>query len=240
MGLGCAGSRLLYEVASRGGCEMPINRHHWYPEPTGGTYQSAILPELLWHRPGVSVFCGPSSGFWPDSSLVDPTYTELLSYGLLHRDHGQYLHGWSDSPESLTTERACHRVHGHIAASHHREPAGNCWCRLGPQTTDPAAHANSSWSPSDKAQGTPQQVPTPGWQEAMPATPYRQQVFPPKSPASKPSATPSTSQDQGDPAGGAGGTRSRSSSRGPQGGKEGADPPPEDLGSTDGLTPPTA
>ena len=65
----------------------------------------------------------------------------------------------------------------------------------------------------------PQQVPTPGWQEMTLATPYRQQVFPLKSPAPKPSTTPSTSQDQGDPAGGAGGTRGRSSSRGPQGGQ---------------------
>ena len=60
----------------------------------------------------------------------------------------------------------------------------------------------------------PQQAPTPGQQEAMPATPYRQQVFPPKNPAPKLSATPSTSQDQGDLAGGA---RGRSSSREPQG-----------------------
>ena len=63
----------------------------------------------------------------------------------------------------------------------------------------------------------PQQAPTPGQQEATPATPYWQQVFPPKNPAPKPSTTPSTSQDQGDPAGGA---RGRSSSRGPQGGAE--------------------
>ena len=62
----------------------------------------------------------------------------------------------------------------------------------------------------------PQQAPTPGQQEAMLATPYRQQVFPPKNPAPKPSATPSTSQDQGDRAGGA---RGRSSSRGPQEGQ---------------------
>ena len=61
----------------------------------------------------------------------------------------------------------------------------------------------------------PQQAPTPGQQEATLATPYRQQVFPPKNPAPKLSATPSTSQDQGDPAGGA---RGRFSSRGPQGG----------------------
>ena len=61
-----------------------------------------------------------------------------------------------------------------------------------------------------------QQAPTPERQEAMLATPYRQQVFPPKHPAPKPSATPSACQDHGDPAGEAGGTRGRSSSRGPQ------------------------
>ena len=61
-----------------------------------------------------------------------------------------------------------------------------------------------------------QQVPTPGGQEAMQATPYRQQVFPPKCPAPKSSTTPSTSRDQGGPAEEAGGTRGRSSSLGPQ------------------------
>ena len=61
-----------------------------------------------------------------------------------------------------------------------------------------------------------QQVPTPEGQGTMQATPYRQQVFPPKHPAPKSSATPSTSRDQGDPAEKAGGTRSRSSSRGPR------------------------
>ena len=61
-----------------------------------------------------------------------------------------------------------------------------------------------------------QQAPTPGRQEAMQATPYWQQVFPPKCPAPKPSATPSASQDQGGPAGEAGGARGRSSSQGPQ------------------------
>ena len=61
-----------------------------------------------------------------------------------------------------------------------------------------------------------QQAPTPGGQEVTQATPYRQQVFPPKRPAPKPSATPSASQDHGDPAGEAEGTRGRSSSRGPQ------------------------
>ena len=62
-----------------------------------------------------------------------------------------------------------------------------------------------------------QQVPTPGRQEVTQATPYWQQVFPPKRPAPKPSATPSASQDHGDPTGEAGGAWGRSSSRGPQG-----------------------
>ena len=61
-----------------------------------------------------------------------------------------------------------------------------------------------------------QQVPTPGGQEAMPAMPYQQQVFPPKCPAPKLSATPSANQDHGDPAGEAEGARGRSSSQGPQ------------------------
>ena len=61
-----------------------------------------------------------------------------------------------------------------------------------------------------------QQAPTPGRQEVTQATPYRQQVFPPKRPAPKPSAYSSASRDQGGPVGEAGGTWGRSSSRGPQ------------------------
>ena len=57
-----------------------------------------------------------------------------------------------------------------------------------------------------------QQVPTPGGQEAMQATPYQQQVFPPKCPAPKLSTTPSASQDHGDPTREAEGARGRSSS----------------------------
>ena len=57
-----------------------------------------------------------------------------------------------------------------------------------------------------------QQAPTPGGQEATQATPYRQQVFPPKHPAPKPSATPSASQDHGDLVREVEGTRGRSSS----------------------------
>ena len=61
-----------------------------------------------------------------------------------------------------------------------------------------------------------QQAPTPRGQEAMQATPYQQQVFPPRCPAPKLSATPSASQDHGDPAREAEGARGRSSSQGPQ------------------------
>ena len=57
-----------------------------------------------------------------------------------------------------------------------------------------------------------QQAPTSEQQEMRLATPYRQQVFPPRNPAPKLSAAPSTSQDQEDPAEGA---RGRSLSRGP-------------------------
>ena len=57
-----------------------------------------------------------------------------------------------------------------------------------------------------------QQAPTPRGQEATPAMPYQQQVFPPKDPAPKLSTTPSASQDHGDPAREAEGTRGRSSS----------------------------
>ena len=61
-----------------------------------------------------------------------------------------------------------------------------------------------------------QQAPTPRGQEVTQATPYQQQVFPPKRPAPKPSATPSASQDHGDPAGEAEGARGRSLSQGPR------------------------
>ena len=54
-----------------------------------------------------------------------------------------------------------------------------------------------------------QQAPTPGGQEAMQATPYQQQVFPPKCPATKLSTIPSASQDHGDLAGEAEGAKGR-------------------------------
>ena len=60
------------------------------------------------------------------------------------------------------------------------------------------------------------QAPTPRGQEAMQATPYRQQVFPPQCTAPKPSATPSASQDHRDLAREEEGARGRSLSRGPQ------------------------
>ena len=195
---------------------MPTNGHDWCPEPTRGTRQSAILLELLWCRPRVSVLRSPLPGLWPNGSLVDTTYIELLSYGLLHRDHSQYLRGWSDSPSHLPW----------------REPTIELMDTLPPLTMENLL-ATAGVSRGCKPQTPPriptapgprqmrpkmphQQAPTPGRQEAMQATPYRQQVFPPKCPAPKPSTTPSAGQDHGDPAGEAGGAWGRSSSRGPQ------------------------
>ena len=66
---------------------------------------------------------------------------------------------------------------------------------------------------------TPQlQVPTPGRQGATAHTPYRQQVFPPLTPAPRSRATPSASQSQGQERSADEGmeTRGRSSSWGPQ------------------------
>ena len=62
-----------------------------------------------------------------------------------------------------------------------------------------------------------QQAPPPRGQGETQATPYRQQVFPPRHAAPKPSATPSASQDHKELAKEEEGTRGRSSSRGPQG-----------------------
>ena len=68
-----------------------------------------------------------------------------------------------------------------------------------------------------------QQMPTSGGQETRPATPYWQQVYPPRRPTgerkatTKTSTTPTTSQGQNAEAGEDEGARGRSSSRGPQG-----------------------
>ena len=64
---------------------------------------------------------------------------------------------------------------------------------------------------------TPQPlVSTTGEQGTRLATPYQQQVFPPKRPAPSPSAASSTSRDQEGPTGETESTRGRSSSRGPR------------------------
>ena len=61
-----------------------------------------------------------------------------------------------------------------------------------------------------------QQAPTPGRQEVTQATPYRQQVYPPRCTAPKLSTTPSASQGCEEPAREDEGTRGRSPSRGPR------------------------
>ena len=68
-----------------------------------------------------------------------------------------------------------------------------------------------------------QRMPTPGRQESSQATPYRQQVYPPRHTTgvrmttTKPSTTPSTSQGRDEMARGSKDARGRSSSQGPQG-----------------------
>ena len=87
-----------------------------------------------------------------------------------------------------------------------------------------------------RPQVTPQQVLTPSGQGAMTAMPYCQQAFPPKRPAPNLSTTPSTT--------GALPERQKVTGEGPhpeglRTGYEGADPPPEDPGSTDEAPPVT-
>ena len=196
---------------------MPTNGHNWCPEPTGGTHQSAILPELLWHWPRVSVLRGPSPGFWPDCSFVDPNYIELLSYGLLHRDHGQYLRGWSDSLSHLPPRAPAIKPMDMLPPLTMKNLLATAGVSRGRKPQTPPQMPATPGLRQTRPRTPQQQAPTPkGW-EATQATPYQQQVFPPKRPAPKPRATPSASQDHGDPAREAEGARGRSSSRGPRG-----------------------
>ena len=75
--------------------------------------------------------------------------------------------------------------------------------------TAPGLHQMRPQTPQPPASTT-------GEQGTRLATPYQQQVFPPKHPAPSSSATSSTSQDQEGPTGEAESTRGRSSSRGPR------------------------
>ena len=81
--------------------------------------------------------------------------------------------------------------------------------------TAPGLHQTRPMAP-------PQRMPTPGRQEASQATPYRQQVYPPRhttgvrTATTKASTAPSTSQGHDETARGREDTRGRSSSRGPQ------------------------
>ena len=77
--------------------------HSWGAGPTGGTDPGAILPTLFWSQPKVSVLHHPSPGSWPDIGLVDTTHSELRSHGVFHRDHGQHLCSWGNSPELPAT-----------------------------------------------------------------------------------------------------------------------------------------
>ena len=151
---------------------MPTSGHDWCPEPIGGTCQSTILPELLWCRPGVSVLCSPSPGFWPNSSLVGTTHIKLLTMvsstettaststagvtppsRLLPRDPTVEL---MDTLLPLTTENLLATAgvgRGHKPQAPPRIPTAPGLRQMRPKTPQ-------------------QQVPTPGRQEATQATPY--------------------------------------------------------------------
>ena len=82
--------------------------------------------------------------------------------------------------------------------------------RTQPRTpTAPGIHQTRPRAPQ-------QQAPTPRRHEATQATPYQQQVYPPRCTTPKPSTAPSTSQGHEEPAREDKGVRGRSSSRGPQ------------------------
>ena len=191
---------------------MPTNGHDWYPEPTRGTHRSCFGV-----GPGCQCSTVPHQASGPMAALWTPP---TLSYSAM---------------VSSTETTASTSVAGVTPPSHLllREPAIELMDTLPPLTTENLL-ATAGIGQGRKPQTPPrmptapglhqtrpkmpqQQVPTPGRQEAMQATPYRQQVFPPKRPAPKPSATPSASRDHGDPAGEAGGAWGRFSSRGPQG-----------------------
>ena len=175
-----------------------------------------ILPELLWHQPGMSVLWVPRQAPGLTAALWTPP---TLSYSAMV----------SSTETTASTSMAGVTPLSHLPP---RGPTTEPMDTLPPPTTEnllatasiSRGHKPRVPLPVPAAPGlyqmrpkTPQQqAPTPGRQEATQATPYRQQVFPPKCPTSKSSATPSASQDQGDPAGEAGGTMGRSLSRGPQ------------------------
>ena len=219
MGLGHAGSHLLHEVASTGGHEMPINGHHRYPEPTGGTCQSAILPELLWYQPGCQCSVVPRQASGSMAALwTPPTLSYSAMVSSTETTASTSMAGVTPPSHLLPRESAIELMDmlPPLTTENLLATAGVGWGRK-PQTppcipTAPGPHQTRPKMPQ-------QQAPTPGRQEVTQATPYRQQVFPPKCPAPKPSATPSASQDHGDPAGEAEGARGRSSSRGPQDGQ---------------------
>ena len=219
MGLGCAGSRLPHEVASRGGREMPIHGHHHILSRLEGLTRVRYCRSCFGIGPGCPCSAiphqvsGSTTALWTPPT---PSYSAMVS----------------STETTASTSTVGVTTPSHLPP---KGPAVELMDTLPPPTMEnllatagvgrgrkPQTPPRMSTAPGlrqMRPKAPPQQVPTPGPQGMMLATPYRQQVFPPKSPAPKPSATPSTSQDQGDPAREAGGTRGRSSSRGPQGGQ---------------------
>ena len=78
---------------------------------------------------------GPMAALWIPPTL---SYSAMVSST---KTTASTSCGWSDSPESLTTERARYQAHGHIAVSYYGELAGNCRRRPGPQAMGSATSA---------------------------------------------------------------------------------------------------
>ena len=55
----------------------------------------------------------------PTLAHLGTTHSELRGHGLFHRDHGQHLCSWGNSPELPATWDASTQGHGHVAGSHY-------------------------------------------------------------------------------------------------------------------------
>ena len=164
---------------------MPTNGHDWCPEPTRGTCQSRYCRSCFGVGPGCQCSAVPRQAFGPMAALWTPP---TLSYSAMV----------SSTETTASTSMAGVTPLSHLPP---REPAIKLMDTLPPLTTENLL-ATAGIGRGRKPQTPPciptapglrqtrpkmpqQQVPTPGRQEAMQATPYWQQVFPPKRPAPK-------------------------------------------------------
>ena len=164
----------------------------------------------------MSVLRHPSPASWPDVPLWTPptvSYTTMVSStettastsaaGVTHLSHlppGMPPLKAMDMLPAPTTENLLATAGVGRGARPQSQPG---------TPTTPGIHQTRPRMPQ-------QQAPTPRRQEATQATPYQQQVYPPRRATPKPSTTPSTSQGHKEPAREDEGTRGRSPSRGPR------------------------